>query len=55
MSNATTVLPNPYTPMAFVPLEWATKTTNQTYFAVGSLAVSFSRLERSYTVMNHLP
>ena len=40
MSNPTTVLPNPYTPMAFVSPELATKATIQTYSAVGSFAVS---------------
>jgi len=34
-------LPNPYTPMAFLPEVIALKITIQTYAAVGSLGVSY--------------
>lgn len=42
-SNTTITLPNPYTPMAFVPPSLATNMTHEIYAAVGSLAVSFAR------------
>ena len=38
-SDTTITLPNPYTPMAFIPPEFETKTMGLTYAIVGSLAV----------------
>ena len=38
-TNTTITLPNPYTPMAFVPPELETRVMGQKYSAVGSLAV----------------
>jgi len=40
-SDSTIALPNPYTPMAFIPPELERKTMGLTYSAVGSLAVGF--------------
>ena len=38
-SNGTIDLSNPYTPMAFIRPELATKVTNQTYASIGALTV----------------
>ena len=40
MSTTTVDIPNPYTPMAWVPPEWEMRLRGQLYVAVGSLAVS---------------
>ncbi len=38
----TTVLPNPLTPLAFIPPELAYQSTITNYFTVGALAVGIS-------------
>jgi len=40
MSTTIVAVPNPYTPMAWVPPDMARRLTVQLYAAVGSLAVS---------------
>jgi hypothetical protein len=47
-NNGTIILPNPYTPLAFIPPELATSFINKIYASVGTLAVCSIRFQHRF-------